>query len=301
MDAKCEKVYSSPGFPFCFQQRTGRRLYFNWHYHHEYELTIILQGKGQLFVGRNVSDYENINMILIGPDVPHAFASDLNLPSDFFKSNIIQFSSSRIGLEHQPRHDFLPVYRLFNNARGGIRFSLETTMAVMEIIEPLEADSGLSGLIDLLKIVDLLSRDDYAKILCTNPVPSDLLSNELSEVEKVRQFIFKNFYEDIPLSTAADTANLSIPSFCRFFRKNFNTTFIKYLTTVRISAACKFLIQSDMPISTICFRVGFNNLSNFNRRFFDEKMQTPRQYRKQYRHERCPRDASPQPHAFGCR
>jgi len=286
MKAKYEKVYLSPGLPFCFQERIDRRLYFNWHYHHEYELTLIIQGEGQLFVSNTVSDYKDVSMVLIGPDVPHAFASDINLPGPFFKSVIIQFSRDQIGLDHPPRNYFLPVYRLFENARAGLQFSKDATKAVIEIVEPLQEDSGLPGLIDLLKIIDLLSRDTGAQIICSDSVSSDHASKRLSEIEKIRQFIFQNFYEDISLTEAADVANLSIPSFCRFFRKNLNTTFIKYLTTVRISAACKYLIQTDMPISAICFRVGFNNLSNFNRRFFEEKEQTPRQYRKQYKYER---------------
>ena len=219
MKAEYEKVYPSPGLPFCFQKRIGRKLYFNWHYHHEYEITLILSGKGQFFVGSNVYNYENMNMILVGPDVPHAFASDISLPSTSSVSVIIQFSRSRIGLEHPSRIDFLPVYRLFKNAGGGIQFSRETAVEVMRVVEPLEADSGLPGLIDLLRIIDLLTKDDDSKILYTNPVPSDLSSKELSMVEKVRHFVFQNFYGDISLSDAAGIANLSVPSFCRFFRK----------------------------------------------------------------------------------
>ncbi|MBI9107696.1 MAG: helix-turn-helix domain-containing protein [Spirochaetales bacterium] len=283
MDAKFEKVYPSPGLPFYFQKRVGRRLYFDWHYHHEYEITLIMRGSGQLFVGRNVVDYENLHMVLIGPDVPHAFASDLDQSGAFFESVIIQFSKSRIGLEHLSRNEFPPVYRLFKRARDGILFSLKTTTAVLEIITSLEEDFGLPGFIDLLKIIDLLSKDEEDKILYADSESGEQPLAELTEIEKVRQLVFQNYYEDISLCDAADVANLSVPSLCRLFRRTMNTTFIKYLNAVRINAACKSLIQTDMPINAICFQVGFNNLSNFNRQFSIETKQTPRQYRKRYK------------------
>ena len=52
----------------------------------------------------------------------------------------------------------------------------------------------------------------------------------------------------------------------------------------RVAKACELLISGDeVPITDICFEVGFNNVANFNRRFRELKSVTPREYRKQAR------------------
>jgi AraC-like DNA-binding protein len=68
-------------------------------------------------------------------------------------------------------------------------------------------------------------------------------------------------------------------SFCRFFKKNTGKNFITYVNEIRIGEACKFLITSDYTISEICHESGFNNISNFNRRFQEFKGMSPREYR----------------------
>ena len=204
-----------------------------------------------------------------------------------------------MGLDKVSRTDFQPIHRLFGKAQGGLLFSTDTTLKVLDIIEPLSGDRGLSGMIDFLKIIDLLSRDDDAVVICTDCRASSDEPDEMAEIGEIRQFIFQNYSEDISLADAAEVANLSIPSLCRYFRKNMNTTFVKYLNKIRVSAACKYLIQTDMPINSICFRVGFNNLSNFNRRFFDEKKQSPRAFRNQYKDLRVIREEGGEPSPQG--
>jgi AraC-like DNA-binding protein len=71
--------------------------------------------------------------------------------------------------------------------------------------------------------------------------------------------------------------------FSRFFRKATGNRFSDFVNRIRISKACELLAHSDQYITTICYDVGFNNVANFNRRFFDHKQVTPSDYRKQAR------------------
>ena len=47
---------------------------------------------------------------------------------------------------------------------------------------------------------------------------------------------------------------------------------------MRISLACRYLLETDKSISSICYACGFNNLSNFNRQFMRHKQMTPSEY-----------------------
>jgi AraC-like DNA-binding protein len=74
---------------------------------------------------------------------------------------------------------------------------------------------------------------------------------------------------------------MSIPAFTRFFKKTTGRTFTSYLNELRISYACRMLIESDLSISEIAFKAGFRNLSNLNRRFLNLKRVSPKIYRQQ--------------------
>ena len=57
---------------------------------------------------------------------------------------------------------------------------------------------------------------------------------------------------------------------------------LQYIRRLRINMACQILMSDEhAQVSDICFEVGFNNLSNFNRQFLAEKGMPPSQFRKQ--------------------
>jgi hypothetical protein len=48
---------------------------FNWHYHPEFELTLTLNSIGERFVGDHVAHYGDGDLVLVGPNLPHAWQS----------------------------------------------------------------------------------------------------------------------------------------------------------------------------------------------------------------------------------
>jgi transcriptional regulator GlxA family with amidase domain len=72
-------------------------------------------------------------------------------------------------------------------------------------------------------------------------------------------------------------------SFCRYFRKKTNKTFMDYVKSVRIGIAAKLLAETDKQITHICYECGYNNLANFNHYFKTIMKKTPSEYRKDFR------------------
>ncbi len=82
-------------------------------------------------------------------------------------------------------------------------------------------------------------------------------------IVQAKLFIDKNFAGNIELNNIADEAYFSKYHFIRQFKKVYGKTPHQYLTTVRIEKAMQ-LLRADMPVSDVCFMVGFESLSSFS-------------------------------------
>ena len=83
-------------------------------------------------------------------------------------------------------------------------------------------------------------------------------------------------------------ANLGITSFCRYFKMMTNKTYNDFLVEIRISHACRFLIEDLLATEVICFECGFNNVSNFYRHFKKVTGMTPLEYKRKYLFKTAP-------------
>lgn len=95
-------------------------------------------------------------------------------------------------------------------------------------------------------------------------------------------YTLSNYKKDITLEEISALSNLSITSFCRYFKMMTNKTYYEFLIEIRISHACRMLIENKESIEIICFNCGFNNVSNFYRHFKKITGFTPLEYKKNY-------------------
>jgi len=86
------------------------------------------------------------------------------------------------------------------------------------------------------------------------------------------------YLKKIELDKVAEVANLHPSAFCRFFKQKTGKSLSRFVNDMRISYACRLLIEAKMSVSQICFESGFNNLSNFNRTFKKHTGFTPSDY-----------------------
>jgi AraC-like DNA-binding protein len=87
--------------------------------------------------------------------------------------------------------------------------------------------------------------------------------------------------KDISAADIAAELGMNPGRFGRLFRRATGHSFLGYVNEVRINKACLLLMQSDRYVTSICYEVGFNNVSNFNRRFLEIKGVTPTEFRRQ--------------------
>jgi AraC-like DNA-binding protein len=138
---------------------------------------------------------------------------------------------------------------------------------------------GLNRWLLLLDILNTLSESKDLSYVCTGVITGQN-QNETIRMNRIIDFVIRNFNREILLSEAADLANMAENSFSRYFSQRTRKSFTSFVNEVRLNHASKLLIETDKSVTDIGLESGFNNLSNFNRQFRKLYNKNPLMFRK---------------------
>lgn len=142
---------------------------------------------------------------------------------------------------------------------------------------------GFDRVMILLEILNLLSKSDDLRYITTTYTFYQFDKFEEERLNKICDYTISNYDEPITLEEISKISNLAETSFCRYFKKMTNKTYSDFLTEIRISHACRFLVSnSQMAIEQIAFKCGFSTVSNFYKQFKKITGMTPLTYRQVY-------------------
>ncbi|GGB41848.1 response regulator [Fictibacillus barbaricus] len=100
-------------------------------------------------------------------------------------------------------------------------------------------------------------------------------------IERAKKYIYHNYHETITLEQVSEMVNLSPTYFTKLFRETTNTTFIDFLTEVRLIKAKQLLIENQLSLKEICYMIGYKDPNYFSRVFKKHFNQSPKQFQKQ--------------------
>lgn len=253
-----------------------------WHRHDDYEIHVIVAGVGKMFVGDHVSSFSPLQLVLIGPQQPHNWISDV--PSDEvveLRDFVVQFRRDLVSSMALGVNELSTILPLLERARYGIEFSGPICRDAATWSEKMIASDSVSRIAMLLDFLGILTRETNYRLLSSNP--SDATPNDQTQdkISKITGYIAQHHARELRLSEVSAVSEMSESTFARFFTKATGCNFNRYLNQLRIAHACELLGNSEAPVTSICHEVGYNNVANFNRHFKDYKAMTPREYRKQ--------------------
>jgi len=250
---------------------------FPVHYHPEYEMNLVLNSNGKRIIGDSIKTYNSPDLVLIGPNTPHAWTGC----EAGVQVITIQFQSDFLGEKFLSRKLSMPVREMLERSKMGILFSPETTAALSERILKLSEMRGFDSLLELLSILYDLSISRNQITLSTLSYVGQFDTSKSRRIKMVNEYLYKNLQNPIRINEVADLISMSPSAFSHFFKKRTQRSFTDYLTDLRIGYAARLLIESEKNISEICYESGFNNISNFNRSFKGQKGCTPSEFRSQ--------------------
>ncbi|MFT6796314.1 MAG: AraC-like DNA-binding protein [Maribacter sp.] len=278
---KFEAIAPTFGNSFTYQKFDESKLNKNyeWHYHPEIELVYVNGGSGKRQVGSHVSYYTDGELILIGSNLPHCGLTDRLTGNT--NETVIQMKLDFLGNDFFNVPEMRKIQALFEVANGGISFSGKTKMKIGEKIEVLEYQTDFQRLLSILNILNELANSKETKLLNAEgfSLATDVKDND--RINVVFNHVKNNFKEDITLVEIANMASMTIPSFCRYFKKITNKTFVQFVNEYRLVHASKLLAEKPLSITEVCFECGFNNFSHFNKSFKAFTGQNPSEYRNQ--------------------
>ncbi|MFK7943091.1 MAG: helix-turn-helix domain-containing protein [Paracoccaceae bacterium] len=252
-----------------------------WHSHREYELHLITDTHGKVFVGDYIGEFMPGSLFLTGPDLPHNWVTD-ELPgarSLAIRDMLVQFSKDSIDTLAQAFPEFREMEPLFELAKSGIEFTGFNPTFARGHLEAIRDTKGAERIVAFLRFLVRINEHAEKRALSVAGVVTPMGTNRQARVAVVVDHIIQNFAEELPLASAAQMAGMSPTAFSRNFQKATGKRFVEFITQVRIGQACSMLLATDAQVSTICHDVGFQNIANFNRHFLKMKNMTPSEYR----------------------
>lgn len=251
--------------------------------HVNFEIALIENCMGKRFIGDHIEPFKGAELVLMGSYLPHCWQYFKAVESTVQPQLIvIHFSPDFLGKDWLEKPEVKKIKEMLTNAAKGISFSGETIGRARPILNQMLFETGVSRVALMLQLLDLMSKSAHAKILSSPNFNIVESSNEANKINKVFDYIFKNFQEDISLDDVAAILPMSSAAFCRFFKAKTNRTLINFVKEIRIGHAARLLLEGGHNVTEACYESGYNNLSNFNKHFKELKGMSPRDFIKQY-------------------
>jgi len=252
----------------------------NWHFHPELELVYVNGGSGKRHIGKHMSYFNDGELILMGANLPHYGFTDRHSCNK--SETVIQFEQDFLGTNFFDIPEMGLVKRLLELSKKGLAFNGAIKESVGKKIEALTWADQYGRLIGLLSILKELAESQEYTVLNADGVAVAVNSKENDRMNLVYNHIRSNFKEHISLDEIADKVSMTVPAFCRYFKKISRKTFTKFVNEFRVVHASKLLAETSMSITEVSFESGFNNFSHFNKSFKEFTGKSPSTYRKEF-------------------
>lgn len=285
MLAERETISPDPGQRFKLVHGHGDGFQFYWHQHDEYELTMIVRGHGMRYVGDHAEPFDDTDLILLPPNLPHSWWTPGPNRTGRAKAWVVQFRANALAPLVTSQPELQPIGTLLSRARGGLRFTPALHQRLAREMATLHTDPPAAQLGRLLSILGHLAEQPGATLChqAADRFGNHQLPANLERVDRIQRYLIDHLSEPITQAEVAAHCNMSASGLARFIKRQTGRSLVGHLHELRIAAACEQLRHGERRVLDIALDVGFGNLANFNRVFRRLRDCTPTAYRTRFR------------------
>jgi AraC-like DNA-binding protein len=255
-----------------------------WHYHPEWEIVFSRSGRGTRHVGNSVEKFGPGDLTMLPGKIPHTWFSSKNQVGPSC-CTVIHFLPEVWGESFWNLPELRSFHALCQGAMRGVRFTGEGVMEVGERMEALaqKDTASLGSLLELCEIFHLLTKLEMHSL---KALKEGSRGRESSRLDDLLAWLESNSGDPLTQQEAAARVRMSPAVFSRWFKMNMGCVFNRYLNEIRVAKVCSGIAHRNMSITEAAYHAGYNNLSNFNRRFREVTGLTPRVFRAQLEQSR---------------
>jgi len=251
---------------------------WQYHFHPEYEIVCVLRGSGSRHVGNNFSRYEDGDLVFLGPNLPHA-GFGLNAHG-LHEEIVIQIKEEVFDQSIISRPEMFAIRDFLGKVKFGVCFTGKTKENITKRLKRLLKLPQFEKFIELIAVLQIMATSREYELLNPDMKISSAMTKNNIRLQNIFNYVENHFTEEMDIRKVASVANLSVPSFCNYFRKIMNTTYTEFLNQYRIQRACSLLHQ-EKTIYETCYECGFNNVAYFNKVFKMITKKTPSEFKKE--------------------
>ena len=253
----------NPGQSFRLFKPRLRNSFF-WHYHPEYELVYVEAVTGIRHVGQHISSYTESDLVLIGSNVPH-LNFDYGVKTEYHQI-VVQLKENFMGDAFTETPEFFGIRQLFEKAFLGLSFHGKTKKIVAGKLTSMQLLPRFEQLLNLLEIFEILAASKEVTELNDKDTTIKLFFDDRIRMGAVYKYIHANYDKSPDVNAIAASVHLSTSAFCRYFKKQTRMTFTDFVNQYRVTQA-KTLLLKGSSVTEVCYEVGFESLSYFNKLF----------------------------------
>lgn len=278
-----ELVVPDPSSSVRWHQHDWPHPLARWHHHPEVEVHLIRESSGTVMIGDYVGPFGPGHLSLIGPYLPHNWISHLgDADAVPHRDVVLQLDQDRFFAAAETLPELESLRPLLDDAARGVEFCGRTAVEGAQALEAVQGTFGLRRLAAVAELLGVLadSPESDRHYLDSHGGSYRLGVAETELFNRALSYITEHLAERMLLTDVAEEVGLSRDAFSRLFSKATGVGFSRTVSRMRLTEASRLLRTSDLPVAEICYRVGFTNLSNFNRQFRAATGTTPSRYRR---------------------
>ncbi len=270
-----EQIPKAQGSSFRILANPRLSEFYFWHFHPEVELVYINARAGIRHVGNHKSKYQNGDLALIGPYIPH-LNFDYGVKEDYYKI-VLQMDIDFLGRKQDLPEELNMISQLLRRSYKGLIFGENIKHTIGKKMKQLEQGSSFQRFQQVIEILNVLAYTRDFTYLHEEDYQGQFYQKQEEKIRKVLRYIESNFDQRISIAEVASLSNYSEAAFCRYFKKMTKLTFTAFLNNYRVDMAKRMLIEGK-TISESAFTCGFESLSYFNRVFQKNTGDSPRSW-----------------------
>ncbi len=244
---------------------------------------LITNGSGKRLVGDHGENFKEGDLVLLGGFLPHAWIPDDKylLPNSiaYCESIYVQFKKDIFGSYFVDIPELKGVRKILLASERGLKITGKHKETIIQLLKEIPEHSPFDQLLKLLKILDLINLSGFQSLASEGYLKKSFFFKS-NRILKVHEYIMENYQKEISVEVCSEMVNMTVSSFCRYFKKETGYTFTNYLNKVRIDFSKKLLANTDLPIKEIGFECGYNSVPYFNKQFKKIVHISPFTYRK---------------------